>query len=402
PLGILMRSFHLWAAEAFAFILVLHAFVAFSTSAFRSTRRLVWMLGSLLLFISLIQAEFGFGLRGDFSSQWRSLQGADFWNGAGLGWFVNPLNSPQVLGLHSVIIPFAMIALIFVHFSLVKKLGIAKPYRKDIEFEMVDANHRILFVRGFALVAAIAVLAVLFPSPLEAPVTIQSIAQSNPAAIALTFASEFNHTSGTATYMDNIDPYIFDTRQVFVASPYVQYLKVYPGNNLLAAFNSETQSRQLDNIAQAQLYFAGNGSINLSANPNPLIPLFSSLTVMAQSGLYEASLNNALPGGDQTYALRFLSDTGYLGIKAESLGISLEQYGMIKDERGWLPPNSWWLAPLAVMDNTILAGSQNQDRIGALILGLSMFLFILFPFIPWLNEIPDKLGLYRIFWKVKR
>lgn len=401
PMGVYVRSIHLWAAQAFAFFLVLHAFVVFSTSAYRSKGTIIWMLGSLLLFISLIQIEFGYGLRSDFSTQWRALQGADFWNGAGLGYLINPLSFNQVLGIHAVIFPFIMLVLIFVHFSLVKLRGIATPYRNDIEYEMVEADHRALYLRGAAVVAVILVLALLSPSPFVPPISIQQMAQSQPSVMATTLISEFNQSSGTATYLDSIDPYTYSTSSVYVTDPYNQYLSINPGANALAAFNSENSVLQQANLAKAQAYFANNGTISARANAsNPLIPLFSSLVIMGRSGLYEAYLRSS--PGSTTYVLRFMSDTGVLDAKAEELGITLGQYGMIKDESGWWPPNSWWLTPLAVLDNTVLVNSQTTDRDGAIIMGLTMLLFIAVPVIPFINEIPDRLGLYKLFWKLKK
>ena len=87
--GLYFRSIHLWAAQAFIFFILLHLLIVFLTSGYRSPRRLTWVIGALMGFAGLIEAEFGYGLRGDFSSQWRVLQASDLYNGSGLGKFVN-------------------------------------------------------------------------------------------------------------------------------------------------------------------------------------------------------------------------------------------------------------------------------------------------------------------------
>ncbi len=401
-LGVFFRSIHLWAADAFLLFIILHAFVVFSTSGYKKPRRFIWLVGSIMLFIVAIQMEFGFGLRGDFGSQWRSLSAADFWNGIGLGGLFNPLNYSQLYGIHIALIPIVLIALIIVHFSLVKMKGLSTPYRKEVKYEMVKADHKMLFVRGIAVTALIIILALLFPSPFVAPITIQKLARTNATMVATTLVSEFNHSSGTATYFDSIDPYKFDTRAIYVAKPYVQYLEISHGANMLDAFNSENSSMQERNIRTAQIYFADNGTPNTnSSSTNPVIPVVSSLVIMAQSGLYQgALLNGTSQYGDQTYVLRFLSDTGYMNAQASQLGMSLSQYGMVKDDNGM--PTSWLLAPVNFIDNTVLANDAHQDRDNGLILGIISLFVIAIPVGPFIKDLPDKLGLYKPFWRPKK
>lgn len=402
--GTFVRSIHMWSTQALVLFLVLHVLVTFSTSAYRS-RKFVWLIGSVMLLLIMVQSEMGYGIRGDFSSQWRALQGADFWNGSGLGVIINILNYDQVFGIHVVLIPFILIALIGLHFGLVRKYGIAKPYRKDIGYKMVPANHKLLYIRGGIVVAVILFLSAVLQSPFIPPVTLQEIATSQPQVFAQTLVSEFNHTSDTATYFDTIDPYTFDTRTVYVADPYEQFLAVHGGQNMSAAFDSEDTVTQLQNINMAYDYFGKNGSIDASANvSNPVIPVVSSLVVVAQSGLYGDKLMADFSGNNPTYVERFLADTGYMDEKADSLGISLDQYGIAKDEKGGgtLPPNTWWMLPLNFLDNTIMVDDANADRHGAELLGISMLLFAVFPWIPYANQIPNKLGLYKLFWKAKK
>ena len=72
---------------------------------------------------------------------------------------------------------------------------------------------------------------------------------------------------------------------------------------------------------------------------------------------------------------------------------------MLREGKGFLPPGAWWLAPLGVLDNTVLKNDDNQDRDGAEILGVLMLLLVAFPYIPILNDLPEKLGFYKFFWK---
>ena len=402
--GVFTRSVHLWAAQAFVLFMLLHVIIVFLTSGFRAPRKIVWVFGSLMFFLALMEAEFGYALRNDFSSQWRSLQGADIYNGSGLGKFINNLNYAQIYGIHIIIIPFIILGLLFLHYGLVRLRGIAAPYRKDYKYKMVKANHRILFLRGIILTCTIILLAFIFPSPIIAPVAIKQVASQDPSLMAKTLLAEFNHTSDTATYFDTIDPYKFDTRKIYIEEPYTKYITLQNGINQLDIFNSENTQIQKSNITKAQDYFNSHGQIDVFSNTeNPVVPIISALVLMGQSGLYEAVIRNESNAiGNPTYTLRFLSDTGVLEEKANSLGIKTSQYGMLREEKGIFPPGAWWLAPLGLMDNTILKNDDNQDRDGAEILGILILIFIAFPYIPILNEIPDKLGLYKFIWQDKK
>lgn len=156
--GIFFRSVHLWAVQAFFVVIILHGLVVLTTSGFKVSRRLTWVLGVSTFVFALAEAEFGYGLRGDFSSQYRSLQAADFWNGSYLGKFINTLNYAQIYGIHVIDIPLIIFTLLFFHYLFVKIRGIAKPYRADFAYTMKPADHRKLFFRGGVLVALVVVL----------------------------------------------------------------------------------------------------------------------------------------------------------------------------------------------------------------------------------------------------
>ncbi|MBU6447505.1 cytochrome b N-terminal domain-containing protein [Patescibacteria group bacterium] len=399
--GVYVRSVHLWAAQAFVLFILLHLIIVFLTSGYKTPRRLTWVIGALMLFFVLMEAELGYGLRGDFSSQWRVLQASDLYNGSGLGAFVNNLNYAQIYGIHIVLIPLIILGLLFVHYLLVKVRGISAPHRTDTAYRMVRANHRVLFLRGFILLAVILVLAWAFPSPLILPKTIQDVAKEDPALVADTLVKELGHSSDTATYLDNIDPYSYDTAEVYVHVPYEQLRQVSGSADRWTSLLQLSDAARSALIQKADEYFSGGGSLR-SYDANQAIAIASALTGMAQSGLYEAALNQQpLGGGDnRTYSTRFLADTGVMDAKAQDLKITTDQYGMVREENGGiLPPGAWWLTPLGVMDHTILANDVNQDRDGAEIIGLLFLLLVAFPYIPYLNRLPEKIGLDKFIQK---
>ncbi|MEO6607855.1 MAG: cytochrome b N-terminal domain-containing protein [Aestuariivirga sp.] len=363
--GAFTRSVHLWSVQAFVSVLTLHFLVGFFTSAFRPPRRMVWVFGAMIFCLALIQTEFGYGLRGDFSSQWRAVSGADFWNGAYLGWWVDPLSALQVFPLHVAIIPIAIIMLFIAHYILVHAYGISKPYRSDVVYKMVPANHRVMYIRGLMLVAAIAVMAYFFPSPYVPAIQIADVAAQDPALITKTLQQEYDHTSGTATYLDSIDPYNFDTRKVFVTAPYEKLVGSTPPAAAVA---------------------------DQSVMINALLPA-------AKSGAYESLLSSE----DSVHALRFLSDLDVISKKALALNMATEQWGMAREETGSLlklPPGPWWFAPIGALNSSFnLLNNKHGDRVAAQLLGLLMLIFIAFPYIPFVNRLPKFLPFARLIWR---
>ncbi len=401
--GVYFRSVHDWAVQAFIAVLLLHMTVVFLTSGFKPPKRIVWVLGASIFCLALITTEFGYGLRGDFQSQWRAVSGADFWNGAYVGHWFNPESFTQVFGVHVLIMPALIFGLFLCHYLLVKAYGIAKPYRDDIKYKMVAADHKIMFIRGGALFAAILLLAFIFPSPFITPFKIANVAKSDPNLAALTLVQELDNTSGTATYLDSIDPYTYSTRDAYVSTPYRAYISSTGGTDLLSVFSELPPDIQQSNIDDAKKYYGDNNSITPDElATNQLIPIIGQLVAMQKSGLYQGVIDQEDSSSNPTRSLRFLSDTGVLDAEANKVHMATAEWGMAKEETGEgltrVPPGSWWFAPIGMLNSTVLANDNNGDRDAAISLGLFMFIFILFPYIPYLNRIPEKLRLAPFIW----
>ncbi len=398
PIGTLFRSIHLWAAEAFVTLMFIHLFVNLSTSSFKK-KRLVWIIGSLMLLLVLLEFAFGVGIQGGLISQWNDKAGADLWNGLGLGFWLNPLNQGAVIGWHVAIIPFLLALLVFVHYSLVRKDGLSKPYRKDIPYKMVKADHAKMYRRMVYIFIIVMAFAFIFSSPYIPPLTIAQAANSNPANIGTTLLQEFNHSSGTATYLDTIDPYTFNTRTVFFLVPYASYISFSNKTNKLSLFFSENSSQQEADFSSAYAYFNNNGSVlgAISSN-NPLLSATGELIQMAQSGEYQLVVQNESSSGlDETYVLRFLYDSGALSNLATQYGLRTSQFGMLKVGA---PPWSiaYWLIPYNVLEIETANIPWWNDLENGLV-AMFVFLLLLFlPFIPGLNKLPDKLKMYKLFW----
>ncbi len=399
PIGTFVRTVHLWAAEAFVLLMFLHFFVNFSTSAFKK-KRLVWMIGGIMLITVLLEFAFGIGGMGGLISQYNAKAGADLWNGLGLGYWINPLNEGAVIGWHAAILPIILAVLMFVHFMLVKMKGLNTPYRNDIKYNIVPADHRTMFKRMSYILIAVVVFSILFRAPYEAPLTIGYIANNYPDLMASTLLNEFNGSSNTATYFDTIDPYTFSTRAVYVTEPYHVYLNITHGQDYEAAFLAENGSMQGRTLAEAFSYFNGNGSIQKGADSsNPLVAMASALTEMAQKGVYQPTVQGETQSGlNTTYVLLFINDTGVLNAEAQKYGLGLQQWGMLSV--GGSPPLDiqFWLVPYNLLE-LLTSGIPWWGDLENGLVGLAAFMVVVFlPFIPGLNKLPDKLKLYKLFW----
>ncbi len=394
--GNFFRSIHTWAAEAFVTLMLLHVLVNFSTSAFRN-KKLVWMIGSVLLFLVFLEYAFGVGLVGDFVSQWNASAGADLWNGMGLGFWINPLNYGAVLGWHVAILPMILAALIFMHYMLVKQKGTSKPYRKEIPYTMVKADHWKMYRRMIYILVIVVLFAFFLRSPYVSPLTTASIAQNTPGVMALTLMQEFTNTSGTATYFDSIQPYTFSTSNIYVTYPYSTYVNASGSQNRLLSFYSENASAKNTTINGAITYFQANGSIESGLNSsNPLISVVSTLTRLAQSGIYGSILQSEQSSGlDQTYQMRFFIDSTTFDSQGTANGLQTNQWGMLKLGNQWWQIGSYWMAPYNLLEIVFPNSTDLEDGITAMLVFL-VFMFL--PFIPYLNKLPDKLKMYKLFW----
>ncbi len=396
--GTFFRSVHLWAAEAFVTLMFLHLFVNFCTSAFRK-KRLMWMIGSVMLMLVLLEFAFGVGFGGSLYGQVNEQAGADLWNGMGLGYWINPMNEGAVFGWHVAILPMLLAALMFLHYSIVRKQGLNAPYRSDVPSRTIPINHTMMYKRMAYVLAVVLLFAIVFRAPFVPPLTIGQVAQAHPDATALTFLSEFNRSSPTATYLDTINPYNFSTRTVYISIPYDAYLDLSHSSDAEQAFLSETLPQQNRTMAQAASYFSGNGTISNGMNSsNPMIKLASSLTYMAQTGVYQPMLQSEVASGmDTTYVIRFLFDTGALWGTAEKYGLNVSQWGMLE-----VGPPPWylqyWLLPYNFLQIETSAMPWWGDLGSGSVALLAFFLLFALPYIPGLRAIPDRLKLYKLFW----
>ncbi len=126
-LGHFVNSVHFWAVQTFFFFMVLHLWAQFFMAAWRGGRAVNWVSGVVLFLVSILTAFTGFLSQQNFDSQWVALQGKDAFNALGVGGFFNILNFGQIYGLHIVLLPLLLAALIGFHLYLVRSKGVVTP-----------------------------------------------------------------------------------------------------------------------------------------------------------------------------------------------------------------------------------------------------------------------------------
>jgi quinol---cytochrome c reductase cytochrome b subunit, bacillus type len=137
-LGQFVRGMHKWGATVMVILIFLHMGRTFFFGAYKYPRELNWVIGVVLLVLTLVMALTGYLLPFDQRSYWATIV-ADNINGTG------PLVGPYLAdflragpefgattlsrfyAIHMLLVPGALIALIGAHLWLVAKLGTTAP-----------------------------------------------------------------------------------------------------------------------------------------------------------------------------------------------------------------------------------------------------------------------------------
>jgi menaquinol-cytochrome c reductase cytochrome b subunit len=137
-LGWLVRGMHRWGASVFIILLFLHMGRVFLFGAYKYPRELNWITGVLILALGMLLGFTGYLLPWDQTAYWATVVGINLngtapFAGPWLAQFlatgpeIGPNTLPLYYGLHMLLIPGALIALIIVHIYLVTRLGVASP-----------------------------------------------------------------------------------------------------------------------------------------------------------------------------------------------------------------------------------------------------------------------------------
>jgi ubiquinol-cytochrome c reductase cytochrome b subunit/menaquinol-cytochrome c reductase cytochrome b subunit len=143
-LGNFVRSMHRWGATVMVVLVFLHMARTFVWGAYKYPRELNWVIGVVLLILTMVMGFTGYLLPFDERSYWATIVGVNI-NGTGpiIGPYLsdflrggpefNATTLSRFYAIHMLILPGAIAAMIGAHLYLVMKLGTtAPPYLKAV------------------------------------------------------------------------------------------------------------------------------------------------------------------------------------------------------------------------------------------------------------------------------
>jgi ubiquinol-cytochrome c reductase cytochrome b subunit/menaquinol-cytochrome c reductase cytochrome b subunit len=137
-LGQFVHGMHKWGASVMIILIFLHMGRVFFYGAYKYPRELTWIIGVVLLILTLTMGFTGYLLPFDQRSYWASIVGVNI-NGTGpiIGPFLSDFlrggnefgatTLSRFYGIHMLLLPGVIIALIGAHLYLVSKLGTTAP-----------------------------------------------------------------------------------------------------------------------------------------------------------------------------------------------------------------------------------------------------------------------------------
>jgi ubiquinol-cytochrome c reductase cytochrome b subunit len=188
PLGGFVRGMHFWSAQAMYVLVILHLLRVFLTGSYKRPREANWLVG-VGMFALVIGAIFtGTVIKWDqegFEALAHNLEIANLLGGLG-AWFSADFaqNLPIIVRLyvaHVAIIPGLILALLAVHFLLIKRHGISAEPATGATGPTAPFTHHLRRLAGLALivVGVLGMLGVLLPPPIG-PTPVDGIEITRP------------------------------------------------------------------------------------------------------------------------------------------------------------------------------------------------------------------------------
>jgi len=126
-IGHFVNSVHMWSVQLFFVFMVIHLWGKFWMAAWRGRRLATWITGAVAFFTSIATALTGYLIQTNFDSQWIATQSKDGINSAGIGGFIDTLNTGQAVLLHVALLPLVIGGLAVWHVLLVRRRGVVPP-----------------------------------------------------------------------------------------------------------------------------------------------------------------------------------------------------------------------------------------------------------------------------------
>src|SRR5271169_2902001 len=132
--GLFLRNLHRWSAQAMVFLVFAHMFKVFYRGAYRPPREFNWVVGVVLLIVTLLLSYTGYLLPWDQLAFWAITVGSNIMSsvpvlGARMRFLMlggNTVNANALLRfyvLHCVILPLFAVMFIAIHFWRIRKDG---------------------------------------------------------------------------------------------------------------------------------------------------------------------------------------------------------------------------------------------------------------------------------------
>ncbi|MCX8030754.1 MAG: cytochrome b N-terminal domain-containing protein [Thermodesulfovibrionales bacterium] len=139
PLGWVIRGIHKWSASLYITFIIFHAIRVFLSRAYKPPRELNWMVGSLAFIASMASGFTGYLLPWDQKAYWATEVGTSMIStipiaGKYIAYLVrgdSHVSANTLLrfyALHVLYLPLITIFLLWGHFHMIKRLGIASKY----------------------------------------------------------------------------------------------------------------------------------------------------------------------------------------------------------------------------------------------------------------------------------
>jgi quinol-cytochrome oxidoreductase complex cytochrome b subunit len=136
-LGWLVRSLHKWSASLFIIFILLHSIRVFVSGAYRKPRELNWMAGVLGFVLVMLSGFTGYLLPWDQRAYWATEVGTAMITTVPFvgehilhivrgGAEVNGFTLVRFYSLHVLYLPASLSMVLWAHFHMVKRLGIAE------------------------------------------------------------------------------------------------------------------------------------------------------------------------------------------------------------------------------------------------------------------------------------
>lgn len=132
--GFFLRNLHRWSAHAMVFLVFAHMFRVFYRGAYRPPREFNWVIGVVLLLLTLLLSYTGYLLPWDQLAFWAITVGSNIASAVPLvgdkirflmlgGHFVNANALLRFYVLHCMILPIVAILFVMIHFWRIRKDG---------------------------------------------------------------------------------------------------------------------------------------------------------------------------------------------------------------------------------------------------------------------------------------